>query len=184
MTTTQAQNLPAVGSWVLDPTHTDITFTARHLVVAKVKGSFERFSGEVVVADDISASSVDVRIEAASISTGTDDRDAHLRSGDFLDADNHPELRFVSTSVRENGTDWAVDGELTIRGVSNPVTLDVEYLGTATDPFGNTKAAFSASTEIDRTEWGLTWNAPLEAGGVLVGEKVKIEIDAQASPIG
>ena len=180
--TTTSTSVPATGTWAIDPTHTDITFTARHLVVAKVKGSFERFSGEIVVADEVGDSSVDVRIEAASITTGTPDRDAHLTSGDFLDAENHPELRFVSTAVRPNGSDWVLEGELTIRGTTNAVSMDLEYLGTATDPFGNVKAAFAASTEIDRTAWGLNWNAPLEAGGVLVGEKVKIEIDAQASP--
>lgn len=176
----QTQTLPQVGSWTLDPTHTRIGFMAKHLMVTKVRGSFGSHSGTIEVAEPIEDSSVTVEIDAASIDTGTADRDAHLRSGDFLDVENHPKITFTSTGVRREGSDYKVDGELTIVGVTKPVTLDVEFDGEATDPWGNAKAGFSASTTINREDWGLTWNATLESGGVLVSKEVKIEIEAQA----
>ncbi len=172
--------LPQTGTWTLDPTHTRIGFVARHLMVTKVRGSFNSFAGTIEVADPIEGSSVQVSIDAESIATGTEDRDAHVRSADFLDVGNHPTLTFESTGVRKDGSDYLIDGMLTIVGVSKPVTLEVEFDGTATDPWGNTKAGFTASTTINREDWGLTWNAPLEAGGVLVSKEIKIEIEAQA----
>ena len=182
--TIDGQSVPAAGTWNLDPTHSEIGFVARHLVVAKVRGTFTGFSGTITVAEDPSASQVEVSIDAASISTGVADRDGHLMSADFLDAENHPTITFSSTAVHPAGSSWAIEGELTIGEETRPVTLDVEFLGTMTDPWGNDKAIFSASTEIDRTDWNLTWNAPLEAGGVLVGDKVRIAIEAQAAPAG
>ncbi len=180
-TTAPTTTQPDTGTWNLDPAHTTVGFSARHLVAAKVRGSFKQFSGTIVIGETLGESSVEVTIDAASIDTGVDDRDNHLRSGDFLDVENHPTLEFVSTAVREKGDGYQVDGDLTIRGTTNSVTLDLAYHGLVTDPWGNDKALFSASTEIDREQWDLTWNQALEAGGWLVGKKVKIEIEAQAA---
>jgi polyisoprenoid-binding protein YceI len=173
--------LPQTGTWNIDPTHTVIGFMAKHLMVTKVRGSFKAFSGTVEIGESPENSSVQVSIDAASIDTGPVDRDNHLRSGDFLDVENHPTITFTSTAVRQVGSDYQVEGELTIRGVSKPVTLDMTFDGLATDPWGNAKAAFSAATTINREDWGLTWNAQLETGGVLVSKEIKIEIEAQAA---
>lgn len=181
MTTQIAPVHPEVGTWAIDPTHTVVGFSVRHLMASKVRGSFKTFSGTIAIGDAPEASSVEVSIDASSIDTGVDDRDAHLRSGDFLDIETFPSLDFKSTGVRANGNGYHVDGELTIRGVSKPVTLDLDYLGVMTDPWGNDKAMFSAVTEIDREQWGLTWNQALEAGGWLVGKKIAIELEVQAA---
>ncbi|MDJ0962385.1 MAG: YceI family protein [Acidimicrobiia bacterium] len=172
---------PEIGTWAIDPAHTVVGFSARHLMAAKVRGSFEVFSGTVQISDTPEASSVDVSIDAASINTGVGDRDNHLRSPDFLDVENYPTLSFRSTAVRREGAEVFVDGDLSIRGVTKPVTLDLQFHGVATDPWGNEKALFSATTEIEREAWGLTWNAPLEAGGWLVGKTVSIELEIQAA---
>ena len=173
--------LPSAGTWSIDPAHTVVGFAGRHLVAAKVRGSFKVFSGDITIGDTPADSSVSVTIDAGSIDTGVDDRDAHLRSPDFLDIEEHPTLVFTSTAVRQEGNDFEVDGDLTIRGKTNPVTLAVSYLGLVTDPWGNEKSLFSAHTKIDREEWGLTWNAALEAGGWLVGKTVDIELEIQAA---
>ncbi len=174
-------DLPPAGAYQIDPAHTDVEFVARHLGISKVRGRFAAFSGTVEIAEDPLVSSVEVTIEAASIDTRSEDRDAHLRSGDFLDVEAHPHLTFRSTGVRHTrGDRFEVDGELTVRGVTRPVTLDVQYLGTARDPWGGDRIAFTASTELDREAFGLTWNQALETGGVLVGKKVRIELDVQA----
>ncbi|GGL33038.1 polyisoprenoid-binding protein [Phycicoccus endophyticus] len=165
----------SAGTWTIDPTHTEVGFVARHLMVSKVRGSFTDVSGTVVVGENLADSTAEVTIGTGSVSTGTPDRDAHLRGGDFFDVDNHPHMTFRSTSF--DGT--TLTGDLTIKGVTKPVTLEVDFGGVATDPWGNEKAAFEAEGEIDRTDWGLTWNAPLEKGGVLVSEKVKVVIDLQ-----
>jgi polyisoprenoid-binding protein YceI len=170
------------GVWTLDPTHTRIGFSARHAMVTTVRGQFGEFEGSAQVdAADPAASSVKVNIKAASIDTGVADRDAHLRSGDFLDVETFPELTFVGTSVaRVDATTWQVTGDLTIKGVTNPVTIDFEATGVARDPFGNLRAGFEGSATINRKDWGLTWNAALETGGVLVSEKIKLEFDVSA----
>jgi polyisoprenoid-binding protein YceI len=173
--------LPATGTWNLDIAHTTIDFKVKHLMTARVRGGFKTFSGTIDVAEPIEDSSVRVTIDAASIDTGAPDRDNHLRSADFLDAENYPTLEFTSSGVRETGSGYAVDGELTIRGETRPVTLDMEYSGVVQDPWGNEKAIFSASTKINREDWGLSWNAPLEAGGWLVGKEVTIEIEAEGA---
>ena len=165
----------STGTWTIDPTHTEVGFVARHLMVSKVRGSFTDVSGTVTVGEELRDSVADVVLKAASVSTGTPDRDAHLRSADFFDADTYPDITFRSTSFDGE----TLVGDLTIKGVTKPVTLDVDFNGVATDPWGNDKAAFEASTEIDRTQWGLTWNAALEKGGVLVSDKIKIVIDVQ-----
>lgn len=175
------KNVPAVGTWAIDPTHSTVSAVARHLMVSKVRGSFGTFSGTIVVAEDLKDSTVEVTIDAASIDTKVEDRDNHLRSPDFLDVENHPQLTFKSTSVEADGDDWKVMGDLTMRGVTHPVELDVEFLGVMNDPWGNAKAIFEAEAKINREQWGLTWNAPLEAGGVLVSKEFKIDIAAQAA---
>ena len=174
--------LPTPGAWVIDPAHTVVGFTVRHLMAAKVRGSFKAFEGTIDIAEPLEDSSVTVSIDAASIDTGAADRDGHLRSPDFLDVETHGSLTFESTAVRASGSGYEVDGNLAIRGQEHPVTLTVEYLGVMVDPWGNNKAIFTAETTIDREIWGLTWNAPLETGGVLVGKKVKIELEIQAAP--
>ena len=178
--TTATSTLPKTGTWVIDPSHSSIEFVAKHLVVSKVRGRVGAFSGTVEVAEPLEQSKVDVSIEAASIDTGDSDRDGHVKSDDFLDVETYPNLTFRSTGAHnKSGDRWSIPGELTIRDVTKPVELDVEYLGVFTDPWGNDKAAFTASTEIDREEFGITWNQALETGGVLVGKTVRIEIDVQ-----
>lgn len=167
--------------WDIDTTHSAITFQVRHMVIAKVHGRFARWTGAVELDPaDLSRSSVEVRIEAASIDTQVADRDAHLRSADFLDVEKHPEITFRSTRVEQGAGGLRVVGDLTIRGVTREVVLDTEYAGTAKDPWGNERAGFSARTTIDRKAFGLTWNAALETGGVLVGEKVEIVLEVEA----
>ncbi|MDJ0952241.1 MAG: YceI family protein [Acidimicrobiia bacterium] len=173
--------LPTTGTWSVDPTHTTVGFSARHLMAAKVRGSFKTFSGSITMSDSPESSSVSVSIDAASIDTGVEDRDNHLRSPDFLDVENYGSLEFVSTAVRPVAGGYEVDGTLTIRNTTRPVTLQMEYAGVMTDPWGNEKAIFSASTTINREDFGLTWNAPLEAGGWLVGKEVQIDIEVQAA---
>lgn len=179
--TVEGKNVPTVGTWDIDPTHSTVSAVARHLVVSKVRGVFGTFSGTIVVAEDPTQSSVDVTIDAASIDTKVEDRDNHLRSPDFLDVENHPQLHFKSTSVQAHGDDWKVIGDLTMRGETHPVELDMEFLGVMKDPWGNDKAIFEAEAKIEREKWGLSWNAPLETGGVLVSKEFKIEIAAQAA---
>jgi polyisoprenoid-binding protein YceI len=168
------------GTWTIDPAHTSIGFSVKHLMAARVRGRFDSFSGTITAADTPEESAVEVSIDAASIDTGIEDRDEHLRSGDFLDAENFPTLTFASTDVRESDSGWEIEGDLTIRGVTKPVVLEADFGGVVEDPWGNEKAIFSAATTIEREDWGLTWNQALEAGGWLVGKKVKIEIEAQA----
>lgn len=163
------------GTWTVDPSHTEVGFVARHLMVTKVRGRFPQVDGTVTVAEPFSASSVTATAQIASVTTGNADRDAHLRSGDFFDAENHPQMSFVSTAVTAD----ALEGELTIRGVSRPVRFELSFQGVATDPWGNTKAAFEADATVNRRDWGLEWNAALEGGGVLVSDKVQIVLEIQ-----
>lgn len=171
--------LPPAGTWVIEPTHSTIEAIAKHLRITKVRGRFASFEGKVDVAEDPLQSSIEVTIDAASIDTNNDDRDAHLRSPDFLDADDHPTLTFRSTGVEEVGGGYRVTGDLTMAGETNPVTLDLAYGGLTEDPWGNTRALFAAEGAINREDWGLTWNQALEAGGVLVSKEIKIEVEAQ-----
>lgn len=168
--------------WEIDSSHSSVHFSVRHLVIAKVRGSFGRWTGTVQVPDgDFAKATVDVTIDASSIDTGVEQRDAHLKSPDFFDVVQFPELRFVSRRVEpRDGADIDVIGDLTIKGITREVTLRVEQLGEAKDPWGNLRAAFSAQTSIDRKDFGLTWNQVLETGGVMVGDRVQIEADIQA----
>lgn len=171
---------PAAGTYVIDPGHAVVEFVARHLGLAKVRGRFNEFEGTIEVADDVTQSSARAAIKAASIDTRNTDRDAHLRSSDFLDADNHPQLEFRSTGVRQSDGAWLLDGELSIAGQRRPVTLEVEFEGAATDPWGGARVGFSATTRVDREDFGLTWNQALEGGGWLVGKQITIELSVEA----
>ena len=176
----EGRELPYPGRWALDPVHSQIQFVARHMMVSKVRGFFRDFSGAVLIAEVPEDSSVTVTINAASIDTGDATRDAHLRSADFLDVDRYPEIEYSSTQVRGGkGDKWDVDGRLTVRGVTRPVSLSVEFCGANPDPWGKVRAGFLATTEINREDFDLTWNQALETGGFVVGKGVKIEIDAE-----
>jgi polyisoprenoid-binding protein YceI len=173
--------IPSPGTYQLDVHHTRVGFVAKHLMVTKVRGQFERFAGTISVAENPLESKVDVTIETASVLTGAASRDEHLRSGDFFLAESYPTMEFHSTAVKNfNGGKFTLLGDLSIRGVTKSVELDVEFDGVIRNPWGQEVAAFSASTEVDREDWGLTWNQGLETGGVLVSKKVRIEIEAQA----
>ena len=169
------------GDYTIDASHTRLGFSARHAMVTTVRGNFADFDGTAHVdAETPANSSVRLTIRTASINTASADRDGHLRSADFFDADVHPEITFVSTSVERDGTDWTVTGDLTIKGTTRSITIPFEENGTAQDPFGNVRIGFEGATTINRKDWDLTWNAALETGGVLVSEKIKLEFDVSA----
>ncbi|MDG4806979.1 YceI family protein [Micromonospora sp. WMMD1120] len=173
--------IPAAGTYVLDAAHKRVGFVARHMMVSKVRGEFNEATATITVAEDPLQSSVVATIQAASIDTTQADRDAHLRSPEFLDAEKFPTLEFRSTGVKSHsGSEFVLTGDLTIRDVTRPVELEVEFEGVGRSPFGQDIFGFSASTEIDREEFGLTWNVALETGGVLVSRKIKIEIEGEA----
>jgi polyisoprenoid-binding protein YceI len=171
--------LPAPGTWRIDPGHAEVGFVGRHFGLTKVRGRFTGVSGDVVVAEDVAGSSVAVEIDMATVSSGDDARDEHLRSADLFDVAAHPTATFRSTALRAEGASGELDGELTIKGVTRPVTLDVDYLGHAHDPWGNDRAVFSASTTVDREDWGLTWNMLLDTGGLLVSKRIRLEIEVE-----
>ncbi len=180
--TTATDLAQLTGEYTLDPAHTRIGFVARHAMVTKVRGAFNEFEGTAAIdGADPSRSTVTVVIKAASIDTRNEQRDAHLRSNDFLAMDEYPEIRFVSTAVRQlDENTFALTGDLTVRGVTKPVTIDFTYEGTATDPFGNQRLGFEGSVTISRKDYGITWNAALETGGVLVSDKVVLEFEVSA----
>lgn len=168
--------------WTLDTAHTTVGFSAKHLGLSTVRGHFTRFAGEVELDDsaDPTTGKGRVEIDAASIDTGNEQRDTHLRSADFFDVENHPKIVFESRSVRPAGADtFEIEGDLTIKGITKPVTVQYEHGGTMTDPYGNLKVGGSMTATISRGDWDLKWNVPLGGGGVLVGEKIKIEVDGQ-----
>lgn len=179
--TYQDVTVPEAGTYEIDPSHSVVEFVVRHLGLAKVRGRFNEFTGVIEVGEDPTGSRVDVIIQAASIDTRDARRDEHLRTSDFLDVENHPTLEFHSTSVARRGEDWAVEGDLTIRGVTRPVTLDLEFEGAMQDPWGLTRMGCSATTEVYREDFGLTWNQALESGGFLVGKQVRIELSVEAT---
>jgi polyisoprenoid-binding protein YceI len=166
------------GIWTLDMSHSDIGFTVRHAGISKVRGRFTDASATAHVRDSLKESSLHATVKTASFDSGEPNRDAHVRGADFFDVENFPEMTFRATGVEGNGEDYTLTGDLTIRGITKPVELEVEFTGVAVDPFGATRAGFSAETEISRKEFGLTWNAALETGGFLVSDKVKINLEA------
>jgi polyisoprenoid-binding protein YceI len=172
---------PAVGTYAIDPTHTEMGFAVRHMAVSKVKGRFGTFDGVIKIGEDHTDSKVSVTIDARSVDTRDQTRDEHLRSNDFFDVENHPTWTFDSTGMTGvSPTEWKVDGDLTIRGVTRPVTLDVSLEGVVKDPYGNHRVGFSASTSINRDDFGVSFGAVMEAGGLVVAKKVDIQIEAEA----
>jgi polyisoprenoid-binding protein YceI len=163
------------GTWNVDATHSEVGFTARHLMVSKVRGQFKDFTAVVTVGQPFEQSTVEATVQLASIDTNAADRDTHLRSADFFDIENHPAMTFKSTQV----TDSSLEGDLTIKGITKPVTFDLEFGGISADPWGGTRAGFEATAEINRKDFDLTWNVAIEGGGLLVGEKVKIALDVE-----
>ena len=172
----------AASTWNIDPSHSTLQFSARHMVVSKVRGRFGKWSGQLSFdPDDAAASSVQVTIDPASIDTGEAQRDAHLRSADFFDVEKHPQATFRSTKVQPlAGDKLRITGDLTLHGVTKPVTFEAVYEGAGKDPWGGERAGFSATTSIDRREFGLQWNKALETGGVLVGEKIELTLEVEA----
>ena len=168
------------GTWNLDPTHTEVGFVARHMMVSKVRGKFEKYTGSITTAANPLDSHAEAEIDLSSITTGNDQRDGHLRSSDFFDVDTHPTMTFRSTGVRPDGDEFLVDGELTIRDITKPVTLKVELGGFGPDPYGGTRAGFTATAVINRSDFGVSWNAAIEGGGVVVSDKITIHIEAEA----
>lgn len=182
MSTTHPTTLPGLvsGAWAIDPAHSDISLAVRHLMVSKVRGRFSRFEGRIDIAEDPSASSVTASIDTASIETGEPNRDAHLRSDSFLDVDTYPTITYQSRAVRPDGEDFMVDGDLTVHGVSRPVALALEVNGVGPDPYGGTRAGFSATAEISRKDFGIDIDMPLDGGGVVVGDKIQVSLEIEA----
>lgn len=168
------------GTWNVDPTHSSVGFIARHLMVSKVRGSFGAFTGTITVGDNPLDSKVEASVDVTSVTTGDASRDGHLQSPDFFDAATFPTMTLVSTGLSPDGDDFTLNADVTIKGVTKPVAFELEFEGIATDPWGNTKAGFSAEAEISRKDWGMEFNMALDTGGVLVGDKVKLQLDIQA----
>ena len=173
--------IPVAGTYVLDATHKHVGFVVKHLMVSKVRGQFAEATATVTIAENPLDSTVSATIQTASVETGQADRDNHLRTGDFFEAEKYPAIEYRSTGIKSHsGNEFVLDGELTIKGVTRPVDLLVEFEGVGRSPYGFDVFGFSASTEIDREDWGLTYNMALEAGGVMIGKKIKIEIEGEA----
>ena len=171
--------LPIAGTWALDPGHAEVGFVGRHFLLTKVRGRFPKVEGTVTVAPEPGESRVAVTIDMSSVHSGDETRDAHLRSADFFDVERHGTATYESTDVRWDGTAGTMTGDLTIKGVRRPVTLMVDYVGHARDPWGNDRAVFSAHGRVDREDWGLTWNMPLDRGGLLVSKEIELVIEAE-----
>jgi polyisoprenoid-binding protein YceI len=185
MTTTEsATTVPGyvTGTWDIDPVHSEVSFVVRHMVVSKVRGRFDQFQGTIVLAEDPFQSTAEATIEAASINTNQDQRDEHVRSADFFDVGNHPQITYRSTGVRPDGDRFALDGELTIRGITRPVTLELEVNGFGPDPYGGTRAGFSAHGEINRQDFGVSYNGPIPGAnnGMVLSDKVTLNIEIEA----
>jgi polyisoprenoid-binding protein YceI len=179
--THEGREVPHPGTYELDHAHTSVEFVARHLMISKVRGRFADFDGRIRVAEVPEESSVDVTIQVASVDTAEPARDDHLRSADFFDVERYPQIAFRSTRVEDQGSgQWNVHGDLTVRDVTKPITLRVDFDGASRTPWGDDRVGFSAAAELDREDWGLTWNQALETGGVVVGKKVRIELNVEA----
>jgi polyisoprenoid-binding protein YceI len=172
--------VPAAGLWTIDPGHAEVAFIGRHFMLTKVRGRFTGLEGRIEVGEQLDDSTVDVRIDVASIDSGDQTRDDHLRSDDLFDVDRHPEATFRSTRVQIDGSSGSMIGDLTIRGVTRTVALDIRYIGAVRDPWGYDRAVFSAKGRVARADWGLTWNMALDNGGLLVSKEVDIEIELEA----
>ena len=182
MTASTVVQIPGyvVGTWDIDAAHSTVGFSVRHMMVSKVRGYFRDFSGELVTAEDPTQSSVTARIDMDSIDTRQEQRDAHIRSADFFDVGNHTEMTFRSTGVRTDGADWTVVGDLTIKGITKQVELELELNGFGPDAYGGTRAGFSAKTEISRKAYGVDIDMPMDGGGVVVGDKITVELEIEA----
>ncbi|MDT5009366.1 MAG: hypothetical protein QOH57_983 [Mycobacterium sp.] len=167
------------GTWVIDPLHSFVAFSVRHLAISRVRGSFEKFEGTIITAENPIDSTIAATIDMASVTTNQPDRDAHLRTSDFFAVADFPTMDFVSTGIRAEGASFSIDGNLTLRGVTKPLTLRGEFGGIRTDGFGQLKAGASASTTIDRTDFGLSFNLALDTGGFLLGNEIEIDLDVQ-----
>lgn len=180
--TLAATSIPGylAGTWSIDPAHSDVSFSVRHMMVSKVKGRFGSFSGTIVTAEDPTLSSVTAEIDLTSIDTNNAQRDDHIRSRDFFEVDRHPTMTFASTSVRADGEDFLLTGALTLKGITKPVTLKLELNGIGPDPYGGTRAGFSASTEISRKEFGVDIDMPMDGGGVVIGDRISIALEIEA----
>jgi len=172
--------LPAPGRWQIDPGHAEVAFIGRHFMLTKVRGRFTGVAGAIHVAEVPEESTAEVTIDMASVDSGSEARDEHLRSADLFDVERHPTAAFTGRAAGWQGTRGRLEGELTIRGVTRPVTLDTEYLGHVADPWGGQRAIFTASGTVNREDWGLTWNMPLDGGGLVVSREIRIEIDLEA----
>lgn len=179
MTTSVHPGLTA-GTWNIDPVHSEVSFVVRHMMVSKVRGSFSRFTGAITIGEDQLASSVEADIDVASITTNEEARDNHLRSADFFDLENHQHITYQSTSVEQDGDDFVVHGNLTIKGITREVPLKVEFNGVGPDSWGGTRAGFSATTEISRKDFGIEFNMPLDGGGVVIGDRIQINLEIEA----
>jgi polyisoprenoid-binding protein YceI len=177
---TEAMSGYVVGTWSIDPVHTEVGFFARHMMVSKVRGKFTRFEGKITTAEDPTESSVTATVDLTSIDTGNPDRDAHIRSADFFDVDTDKTMSFRSTSIRPDGSDYTLDGELSLKGVTKPVSFQLEVGGFGTDPSGGTRCGFTAVTTISRTDFGVNFNAVMETGGVVVGDKITVQLEVEA----
>lgn len=168
------------GTWKVDTTHSEVSFVVRHMMVSKVRGKFNTFSAEIVTGAEPTQSSVTAEVDLSSIDTGNEQRDGHLRSADFFEVDKHEKMTYRSTSVTPDGDDWLINGDLTLHGVTKSVPLKLELNGITPDPYGNTRAGFSASGEISRSDFGIEFNMPMDGGGVVVGDKIQIHIEIEA----
>ncbi|SEP07378.1 YceI family protein [Trujillonella endophytica] len=182
MTSATAVQIPGyvAGTWDIDAAHSTVGFAVRHMMVSKVRGYFRDFDGVITTAEDPAQSTVTARVNMDSIDTRQEQRDAHIRSADFFDVGNHTEMTFRSTAVRTDGADWTVVGDLTIKGITKPVTLELELNGFGPDAYGGTRAGFSAKTEISRKAYGVDIDMPMDGGGVVVGDKISVELEIEA----
>jgi polyisoprenoid-binding protein YceI len=182
MTQTLTERIPGyvAGTWTIDTLHSEVGFSVRHMMVSKVRGKFTKFDGELVTGENLLDSTVTAEIDLSSIETGSEQRDNHLRSPDFFDTDKHPQMTYRSTGVRADGGDWVLDGELTLKGVTRTVPLKLEVNGFGPDPFGGTRAGFTATGHFNRGDFGVTYNAAIEGGGVVVSDKVDVHLEIEA----
>jgi polyisoprenoid-binding protein YceI len=179
-TLTEALTKLTPGSWTIDTSHSSVSFVGRHLVVSKVRGQLGHLAGVITVATDPLQSSVEATVDLAGLTSNDDKRDGHLRSPDFFDVETYPTMELRSTRLEDRGGEYRLHADVTIKGVTRPVVFDLEFDGVENDPWGGTRAGFSASTEVNRKDWGLEWNMVLETGGLLVGEKITITVEVEA----